>query len=146
MFATILILSMLAQVPTGGPAQAPDGPLGLAGGNSEVANWFSDPVETTPGVWRVWWRTFLHPAAESDGLNRTAFLFEVHCGSNQLRQVRFELYADGRLLRATDQNQPLHEPVPAWADTEVMSRVCGDLRPSVRVANADAAASHFRRR
>lgn len=146
MITAVLILSLLAQEPVGGPAQAPDGPLHLSGGNADVANWLTQPVEHAPGVWRVWWRSFQHPAAESDGMNRTAFLYEVHCSANELRQVRFELYADGRLLRGSDQNQPLHEPVARWADPEVMAYVCGEARLTVMAPDADAAARHFRAR
>lgn len=126
--------------------QAPTGPLHLVGGTDEVSDWTTDPVEVQPGVWRVWWWKLFHPAPFSDGMDRAASGYEVHCAAGELRQVRQELYVGDRLMRGWDQTQPLHHPVGAWADPQVMARVCGGQRPTVSVADVDAAVSHFRRR
>lgn len=141
MLAVALTLSLLAQ----DVAQAPDGPLGLIGGNRDVSMWTSEPVEISPGVWSVWWRTFMYGAGMSDGMDRAASRFEVHCADNRLRQARHELYAGDRLLSGYDQSQPLHDPVDRWADPQVLARVCGGSIPQVNVPNAAAAAMHFRR-
>lgn len=141
MLAVALTLSLLAQ----GPAQAVDGPLGLVNGGADVSVWLGQPYEVSPGVQRVWWWQFVNPPSRSDGMNRHAFQFEVHCAANQIRQMRFELYADDRLLSGSDQSQPLHEPIPQWSDPHIMSRVCGGVQPQVTAPNAAAAAAHFRR-
>lgn len=126
--------------------QAPVGPVHHVGGAEGVSDWTTDPVEVQPGVWRVWWWKLFHPAPFSDGMDRAATGYEVHCAAGQLRQMRQELYVRNRLMRGWDQTQPLHDPVPAWADPQVMARVCGDDRATVSVADVDAAMAHFRRR
>lgn len=143
MITAALMLVLLMQEPQTPVAQASDTRLGLVSGDASVSRWLSEPVEIEPGVWRVWWWTFLHPPAESDGMSRAAFLHEVHCRTGQLSQGRYELYADDRILRGYDRDLPLHHPVAHWADPEIMERVCGDTRPEVVVPDATAAAAHF---
>ena len=140
MLISALALSLLIQT----SGQAPDGPVGLVSGDARLSSWTNAPVETAPGVKRIWWWNLTSPPDRLDGLNRMAFQYEVHCEAGQLRQTRFELWADDRLIRGHDQNQPLHAPVGAWADSAVAARACGLSSAEVTAPNLGAAAAHFR--
>lgn len=48
-----------------------------------------------------------------------------------------------RLPDPTDQDQPWHAPVAAWADAEVIAYACGRASPTVTAPDADAASRHF---
>lgn len=126
-------------------AQIAVGPLGLVSGDAEVSRWVSSPQDRGDGTTAIWWVTFFGTPSESDGMDRAAFAYHVDCATDRLSQRRYELHAGGRLLRATDQDQPWHAPVAAWADAEVVAYACGRATPTVVVPDADAASRHFGR-
>jgi len=126
-------------------AQIAVGQLGLVEGGPESSAWVANPAPTDDGTVLLWWVNFFHPPAESDGLDRAAFLYEVDCDGGRLRRRAHELYAGERLLRANHQDLPWHEPVARWAESEVIAHACGRVVPTVLAPDADAASRHFRR-
>lgn len=131
--------------PSDATARADNRNLGLAEGIPGVAGWISQPTEIAPQVWQAWWWHITDPGTLSDGMNRAAFLFEIDCQQRVLRQRGYEFYADTRLLRRADQDQPPHTADKGRVSQMVLARVCDGERPEMTAATVDEAASHFRR-
>lgn len=144
-FTISFFAAALLTVATPAAAQIAVGPLGLVSGDAEVSRWVSSPQDRGDGTTAIWWVTFFGTPSESDGMDRAAFAYHVDCATDRLSQRRYELHAGGRLLRSTDQDQPWHAPVAAWADAEVITYACGRATPTVVVPDADAASRHFGR-